>query len=97
MTAIEMLPRQTSLTATVHAADGVLFVATSESRSALLRQVVGYVRDRCDDVLWPADAAEVRSLIDRGALEAAIHAYFDTVGRRWDPERLEMSPGTPEA
>jgi hypothetical protein len=90
MTTVQMQAKQSTLTATVHASDGVLFVATSDSPRALIGQVVRYIRGRCDDVLWPADAAEVRSLIDNDKLEAAIATYFNNVGERWDAERLEL-------
>jgi hypothetical protein len=53
-------------------------------------QVVSYVRERCDDVLWPLAAAEVHSLIDRGRLQGAIATYFANVGQRWDAEWLEL-------
>jgi len=76
--------------ATVHAPDGVLFVATADTPRALTAQVVGYIDGRCDHVLWPADAATVRSLIDTGEFDAAIAAYFANVGERWDAERLEV-------
>jgi hypothetical protein len=90
MTTLQMPATQSTFTATVHASDGVLFVATSDSPRALAAQVASYVRGRCDDVLWPADAAEVRSLIDNDELEAAIATYFANVGERWDAERLEL-------
>ena len=90
MTAVQMSAKQGSLTATVHATDGVLFIASSDSPRALTARVVDYIRGRCDDVLWPADAAEVHSLIDDGKLEAAIATYFGHVGERWDKERLEL-------
>jgi len=90
MTTVQMEVKQASFTATVRAADGVLFTARSDSARALTARVVDYIRGRCDDVLWPADAAEVRSLIDNDKLEAAIATYFDNGGKRWDLERLEF-------
>ena len=95
MTTVQMPAKQSTLTATVHAPDGVLFVATADSPLALMGQVVRYIRGRCDDVLWPADAAEVRSLIDNDRLGAAIATYFSNVGKRWDAERLELGGLTP--
>ena len=93
MTTVRIPAKQSVYTATVLAPDGVLFVATSDSPRALTTQVVDYIRERCDDVLWPADAAEVRSLIDNDKLEAAIATYFTCVGERWDTERLELGGG----
>jgi hypothetical protein len=82
-------------TATVHAPDGVLFEAGTDSPRALTRRVVEYIAERCDHVLWPADAAEVRALIGAGKLEVAIATYFARVGERWDAERLELGGVTP--
>ena len=96
MTALQMSATQASLTATVLAPDGVLFAARSDTPRALTAQIVGYIRGRCDDVLWPADAAEVQSLIDDDKHEAAIATYFAHVGERWDAERLEFA-GLPES
>ena len=84
-----------SYTATVYAPDGVLFVAETDSPPALTARVVEYVRGRCDDVLWPSAATEVRALIEEGKLEAAIAAYFFQVGERWDAERLELGGVNP--
>jgi hypothetical protein len=77
-------------TATVHAADGARFVASASSPRTLAEQVAGYVRERCDDVLWPSAAAEVHSHIDSGRFHAAITTYFANVGQRWDEEWLEF-------
>ena len=77
-------------TVTIHAADGARFVASAPSPATLAQQVAGYIRERCDDVLWPSAAAEVHSLIDSGRLNAAIATYFANVGQRWDVEWLEL-------
>ena len=82
--------RNTPLTATVLAADGVRFTATAEDPQQLSAQVVSYIGARCEYVLWPAEAREVRALIDAGKPFAAIASYFANVGRRWDLERLEL-------
>jgi len=82
--------RERYFTAIVHAADGVRFVASSPSAQALAAQVAGYVRERCDDILWPSVAAEVHALIESQKLEAAIASYFANVGQRWDVEQLEL-------
>ena len=79
------------LTATVRAADGTRFVSSSPSAVTLAKQLAGYVRERCDDVLWPSVAAEVHSLIDSGQIHAAIATYFANVGQRWDAEELELT------
>lgn len=78
------------LTAVVHAADGIRFVTTAHCPSALIEQVVGYIRERSDYVLWPSAAAEVRALIDASKPYAAIATYFAHVGERWDKEWLEL-------
>ena len=82
------------LTAVIHAADGVRFVASEASSEALARRLANYVSERCDDSLWPPTAARVRRLIANDDLEAAIAAYFANVGERWDDEWLELEPAT---
>ena len=77
-------------TATVHAADGARLVASVPDAVTLAERVASYVRERCDDVLWPSTAAEVHSLIDSGRFHAAIATYFENVGQRWDAEWLEL-------
>jgi hypothetical protein len=83
------------LTAVVHAADGIRFVAVSACAAGLAAQVIAYIRERCDDVLWPPAAERVRGLIDDGKPYAAIAMYFENVGERWDAERLEFA-GLPD-
>lgn len=78
------------LTAVVHGVDGVRFVATAATGMQLAARVADYIRARCDDVLWPGAAREVRALIDDGKTFAAIALYFAHVGDRWDEERLEL-------
>lgn len=80
--------------AVVHAADGVRFVAASQCPEQLSAEIVRYIRRRCDDVLWPSDAAAVRALIDDDEPFAAIAMYFALTGQRWDEERLELEVGT---
>jgi hypothetical protein len=75
--------------AVVRGADGVRFSASASSDAELAAQLVTYIRERCDDVLWPADAGEVRRLIDEHRENDAIAAYFANVGQRWDEERLD--------
>ena len=92
MTAIQMSSRpvpRASHTATVYGLDGVLFAASADAPSGLTAQIVDYIRVRCDDVLWPTDAAAVRAHIDHDDAEAAIATYFASVGERWDAEWLE--------
>ena len=76
--------------AVVHAADGVRFVVHASTPDGLTTQLADYVRERCDDVLWPPIAKEVRALLADAQPRAAIDAYFDHVGSRWDLERLEL-------
>jgi hypothetical protein len=78
-------------TATVRAADGVRFVIVSPCAHEIARSLVEYVRARCDDVLWPEPARDVHALIAAHQSYAAIAAYFEHVGERWDEESLELS------
>ena len=82
--------RQTPLTAIVHAADGIRFVASANCPADVANQVGGYIRARCDFALWPSVAAEVKALLDDDHPYAAIALYFDRVGERWDDERLDI-------
>jgi hypothetical protein len=82
--------QETTYTAIVHAADGVLFVASAHSRAQLTAQIVSYIRERCDYVLWPAVSDKVRALIDDDEPDAAITMYFARAGERWDEECLEL-------
>jgi hypothetical protein len=81
---------QPTFTAIVHAADGVRFVASARCPDHLTAQIVDYIRERCDDVLWPSIARDVRALIDLDKPYAAIALYFAHVGERWDEEHLEL-------
>ena len=81
----------TLFTAVVQARDGVLFEAAADSAHELVREVAGFVRERCVDVLWPDDARQVRELLDQRNPYAAIALYFARVGDRWDDEWLELS------
>lgn len=76
--------------AVVHAADGVRFVAHADTPDGLTAQLADYVLERCDDVLWPPIAKQVRALLADAQSRAAIDAYFDNVGCRWDLEQLEV-------
>ena len=82
--------RSKPLIARVSAADGVRFAATADDPQQLSAQVVNYILARCDHVLWPVDANDVRALVDAGKPFAAIATYFANVGQRWDVERLEV-------
>lgn len=77
-------------TAIVHVAGGVNFVASARCPEALSEQLARYVLGRCDDVLWPEAARQVRALFDAGRPADAIALYFDRTGRRWERERLEL-------
>lgn len=81
---------QSSFTATIHAADGLRFLARARCAERLTEQVVSYVLARCDKVLWPAVAAQVRSLVREQRLRAAVDLYFTHVGERWDEEYLDV-------
>lgn len=78
------------LTATVHARDGVRFVARAECPTQLCALIIDYIRERCDHVLWSATAADVRTLIADDKPHAAIAVYFNHVGERWDEEWLRF-------
>lgn len=80
----------TSLTAVIHAADGVRFIAIARHHDALAAQIAEYIRERCDDVLWADDARQVHALLEEGRVVAAIGLYFARVGERWDEERLDV-------
>ena len=91
MTATKPAPvQQSTYTAIIHGADGIRFLAASQCPDELTAEVVEYIRGRCDDVLWPDNARQVRDLIDDGWPHAAIAVYFANVGERWDAERLEL-------
>ena len=74
--------------AIVRGPDGVWFCASASDDTELSARLVAYIDSRCDDVLWPADATEVRRLIDARREDDAIAAYFANVGQRWDEEWL---------
>ena len=80
-------------TAVVRAADGVRFIATAADDEGVSSQVIEYIASRCDHVLWPAPAREVRRLIAEDRHSEAIATYFSNVGRRWDEEWLEIRTG----
>jgi len=90
MTATALDPRLH--TAVVRAADGVRFIAAAADGDGVSSQLIAYIASRCDDVLWPAPAREVRCLIAERRHSEAIAAYFANVGRRWDEEWLETKP-----
>jgi hypothetical protein len=77
--------------AVVRAQDGVLFTASGSTDAEVAAQLVTYIGKRCDDVLWPAVADEVRRLIHDHRDDEAIAMYFACVGQRWDEERLNRS------
>lgn len=78
------------VTAVVYAADGVRFVAAGACPSVIAARVAEYVSARCDNVMWPDAAIQIRALLDRGEIYGAIALYFERVGERWDEERLEF-------
>jgi hypothetical protein len=62
-------PQETTCTAIVRSEDGVRFTAGSDRPEQLMSQLVDYVRERCDDVLWPSAARQVRALVERSGVE----------------------------
>lgn len=78
------------VTAVVYAADGVRFVAAGACPSAIAARIAEYVSERCEDVMWPDVAIQIRALLERGEIYGAIAMYFERVGERWDEERLEF-------
>jgi hypothetical protein len=78
------------MTAIVHFAGGVSFFASAACPEALAQQLALYVLQRCDHVLWPDNARQVRALLDEGSLTEAIALYFEHTGARWERERLEL-------
>ena len=85
------VPKESELTAVIHAVDGVRFIATARHADALAAQIVGYIRERCDHVLWPNCARTVHTLLADGNVHAAIALYFARVGERWDEEYLDVT------
>ncbi len=77
--------------AVVHAPDGVRLATSAVSRVELVRRLADYVRQRADHALWADHARQLRTLLARGELEAAIELYFGLVGDRWDEEWLVTS------
>jgi hypothetical protein len=77
-----------SRVAVVCGADGVRYTASGSDERELLSQLVQYVGERCEDVLWASDTREVRRLIAAGQDQDAIEMYFARVGERWDEEWL---------
>jgi hypothetical protein len=85
------MPETTSLhVAVVWSIDGPRLLTLAHSRDQLLERVAGYVAARAPDRLHPEDAAQVGEHLERGDHERAASHYFDTVGRRWDEERLHL-------
>jgi len=82
--------RSTIVTVVVHAPEGVRFVATGQSPHQVTTALEEYVLQRCDDVLWPSAARRVRELAEAREPDAAIAAYFASVGSRWDEEELAI-------
>lgn len=82
--------QQAPLTAVIHAADGVRFVAAAPCPAELVAQIMTYILARYEDALWPSVAAKVRALIADDHPYAAIAVYFAHVGERWDDERLQF-------
>jgi len=80
----------TTVAAVVQAADGVRFVVAGRWADEVVPALIGYIEQRCDDVLWPRAASDVRMLIEARQPHAAIAAYFEHVGARWDEEYLEL-------
>lgn len=74
--------------AVVHSPRGVSLVSVAESPGARDRDVAEYVRRHAPHQLAPGTRDRVLALLDRGAVPAAIRAYFDAVGREWDEEWL---------
>lgn len=82
-----------TITAIVHTPDGVRFVATGVSREAVAARIASYVRERYEDVLSADAAGEVHMMLAVGNIDAAITAYFERVGERWEEEHLELFTG----
>jgi hypothetical protein len=72
----------------IHTTDAVRRIIAARSREELSRLVVSYVRAVARERLWPSDADGVEQAIARGDVEVGIRAYFECVGKRWDPEWL---------
>lgn len=81
---------QTPLTAIVHTPDGARLIASALCPEHLAAQIAAYVRRRYDHALRPQIAEQVRLLLRKQLLYAAIALYFDRVGERCGEERLEL-------
>jgi hypothetical protein len=77
-----------ALVAVVCGPDGVRYTASGADQPEVVSRLLAYVGERCEDVLWPSDAREVRRLIAAGQDQDAVELYFATVGERWDAEWL---------
>lgn len=76
--------------AIVFSGDAVSFVASERSTALLAVRLAAYVAERAEHTLWPQDAAAVQAHLDAGRYQQAVARYFETVGRRWDVERLTI-------
>jgi hypothetical protein len=74
--------------AVVHDGSAIYFVTAAPSREELSGRLLRYVREQAPLQLWDQDAARVAELAEQGQPDAALEHYFQTVGARWDRERL---------
>ncbi len=74
--------------AAVIGVDGICFFAAERDADRLSIRLAEYVRARAPFTLWPEDALRVEHALAAGMNDVAVEAYFATVGRRWDQERI---------
>lgn len=76
--------------AVVHGSDEVYGVVAARDREALLRRLTDRLGRDVDLQLFRLDALRFRALVEEARLEEAVGFYFDRVGPKWDPARLQV-------
>lgn len=74
--------------AVVHAAGRICFLTAAPSRSLLAEHLAAYVCEQAPIQLRSFDAGRVAELVASGRNKEAVAHYFESVGEKWDEERL---------
>lgn len=74
--------------AVVYAPDGIRLLTAALSEEVVAERLAAHIDAQADFLLWPADAHQVRVLLETGDTEEAIALYFGRVGERWEREYL---------
>lgn len=77
--------------AVVHAAGRICFLTAAPSRSQLAERLAAYVCEQAPIQLRSLDAERVAELAASGRHEQAVAHYFESVGEKWDEERLVIA------